>query len=42
MMEKTKLSMTVKALRKDYGLTEEYREMKAGVGLCFGRSLEQG
>ena len=41
MMEKTKLSMTVKALRKEYGLTQEDLAMKSGVGLCFVRSLEQ-
>ena len=33
-MEKTKLSVVVKALRKEYGLTQE--------GLCFVRNLEQG
>ena len=42
MMEKTKLSMTVKALRKEYGLTQEDLAMKSGVGLCFVRNLEQG
>ena len=41
-MEKTKLSMTVKALRKEYGLTQEDLAMKSGVGLCFVRNLEQG
>ena len=41
-MEKTKLSMVVKALRKEYGLTQEDLAMKSGVGLCFVRNLEQG
>ena len=41
-MEKTKLSMTVKALRKEYGLTQEDLAMKSGVGLSFVRNLEQG
>ena len=41
-MERTKLSMVVKALRKEYGLTQEDLAMKAGVGLCFVRNLEQG
>ena len=41
-MEKTKLSATVKALRKEYGLTQEDLAMKSGVGLCFVRTLEQG
>ena len=41
-MEKTKLSVVVKALRKNYGLTQEDRAMKSGVGLCFVRNLEQG
>ena len=41
-MERTKLSMVVKALRKEYGLTQEDLAMKSGVGLCFGRNLEQG
>ena len=41
-MEKSKLSATVKALRKEYGLTQEELAMKSGVGLCFLRSLEQG
>ena len=34
--------MVVKALRKEYGLTQEYLAMKSGVGLCFVRNLEQG
>ena len=41
-MERTKLSAVVKALRKEYGLTQEDLAMKSGVGLCFIRSLEQG
>ena len=41
-MEKTKLSAVVKALRKEYGLTQEDLAMKSGVGLCFVRNLEQG
>ena len=41
-MERTKLSMDVKALRKEYGLTQEDLAMKSGVGLCFVRNLEQG
>jgi y4mF family transcriptional regulator len=41
-MEKTKLSMIVKALRKENGLTQEDLAMKSGVGLSFVRNLEQG
>ena len=41
-MEKTKLSVVVKALRKEYGLTQEDLAMKSGVGICFVRNLEQG
>lgn len=41
-MEKTKLSLIVKALRKENGLTQEELAMKSGVGLCFVRNLEQG
>lgn len=41
-MERTKLSATVKALRKEAGLTQEDLAMKAGVGLNFVRNLEQG
>jgi y4mF family transcriptional regulator len=38
----TKLSAVVKALRKEYGLTQEDLALKSGVGLCFVRNLEQG
>lgn len=41
-MERTQLSAVVKALRKEYGLTQEDLAMKSGVGLCFVRKLEQG
>ena len=41
-MERTKLSAAVKALRKEYGLTQEDLALKSGVGLCFVRNLEQG
>lgn len=41
-MDRTKLSTAVKALRKQYGLTQEELAMKSGVGLCFVRNLEQG
>ena len=41
-MEKTRLSQTVKKLRKEYGLTQEELAMKSGVGLNFVRQLEQG
>lgn len=36
------MSMVVKALRKESGLTQEDLAMKSGVGLCFVRNLEQG
>jgi len=36
------LSATVKALRKEYNLTQEDLSMKSGVGLRFVRELEQG
>ena len=41
-MERTKLSMIVKSLRKEYGLTQEDLAMKSGVGLSFVRNVEQG
>ncbi|MBO4530375.1 MAG: helix-turn-helix transcriptional regulator [Paludibacteraceae bacterium] len=41
-MSKTKLSTTVKTLRKEYGLTQEDLALKSGVGLNFVRNLEQG
>ena len=41
-MEKTTLSLTVKKLRKEYGLPQEEPAMKSGVGLNFVRQLEQG
>lgn len=41
-MAMTQLSRVVKALRKEYGLTQEDLAMKSGVGLCFVRNLEQG
>lgn len=41
-MERTKLSVVVKTLRKEYGLTQEDLALKSGVGLCFVRNLEQG
>ena len=41
-MEKTKLSMTVKALRKEHGLTQEALAMTSVVAINFVRNLEQG
>lgn len=41
-MARTSLSITVKKLRKEYGLTQEDLALKSGVGLCFIRNLEQG
>ena len=41
-MSLTRLSATVKALRKSSGLTQEDLAMKSGVGLNFVRNLEQG
>lgn len=42
MMPKSQLSLTVKRLRKECGLTQEDLAMKSGVGLNFVRNLEQG
>ncbi len=36
------LSATVKALRKQYDMTQEDLSLKSGVGLRFVRDLEQG
>lgn len=41
-MKKTKLTDTIKRLRKQYGLTQEQLALKSGVGLNFVRELEQG
>lgn len=41
-MEKTRLSVEVKSLRKKYNLTQEELAFKSGVGLRFIRDLEQG
>ena len=41
-MVKNQLSLTVKALRKQHGLTQVDLAIKAGVGLNFVRDLEQG
>lgn len=41
-MPKSQLSLMVKRLRKEYGLTQEDLAMKSGVGLNFVRNLEQG
>ena len=41
-MEKTTLSKFVKAMRKEYGLTQVELSEKSGVGLRFVRELEQG
>lgn len=37
-----KLSATVKALRKEFRMTQEELSLKSGVGLRFVRDLEQG
>ena len=42
MAEKSRLSQQIKALRKQYGLTQEDLSYKSGVGLRFVRDLEQG
>jgi len=36
------LSQTIKALRKEYRLTQEDLAYKSGVGLRFIREMEQG
>lgn len=41
-MESTALSKYVKAMRKEYGLTQVDLSEKSGVGLRFVRELEQG
>lgn len=41
-MEKNRISLAVKELRKQYGLTQEDLAYKSGVGLRFVRELEQG
>ena len=39
---KTKLSESVKSLRKQYGMTQEDLAYRSGVSLFFIRELEQG
>ena len=41
-MEQTTLSKYVKAMRKQYNLTQMDLSEKSGVGLRFVRELEQG
>ena len=41
-MEQTALSKYVKAMRKQYNLTQVELSEKSGVGLRFVRELEQG
>jgi y4mF family transcriptional regulator len=41
-MNNMDLPTTVKALRKQYGMTQEDLSIKSGVGLRFVRDLEQG
>lgn len=41
-MEHTRLSQYVKAMRKQYNLTQIELSEKSGVGLRFVRELEQG
>ncbi len=41
-MESTTISKYVKAMRKEYNLTQVDLSEKAGVGLRFVRELEQG
>ena len=42
MAEQNRLSKYVKAMRRQYGLTQEDLSAKSGVGLRFIRDLEQG
>lgn len=42
MEKKTKLAECVKALRKQYGMTQEDLAYKSGVSLFFVREMEQG
>ena len=41
-MNSNVLSLTLKNLRKEHGLTQVDLAMKSGVGLNFVRELEQG
>ena len=41
-MEPTSLSKQIKALRKEYNLTQQDLAFKSGIGLRFLRELEQG
>ncbi len=41
-MAENRLSKQIKALRKEYSLSQEDLAFKAGVGLRFVRELEQG
>ena len=41
-MQQTTLSRYVKAMRRQYGLTQVDLSEKSGVGLRFVRELEQG
>jgi len=41
-MEPNRISRTIKALRKQYNLTQEDLAFKSGVGYRFIRELEQG
>ena len=41
-MNETRLSTTIKQLRKEYNLTQQDLAYKSGVGLRFVRELEQG
>jgi len=41
-MEQNGISAIIKALRKEYNLTQEDLAVKSGVGLRFLRELEQG